>query len=358
MTDRNGEHDVSTRDCQSDSEHSDSEKRKYYISQSLFESLQAKGFSENAIKKSIVAGCVDEGTCTQWITMHEDHPELNTPLEEGVEVVVRVKRVLTEAEREAKVQELRGKARAKMEEEKRQALEDERKRVSMGRKAIEVKEELDKIRREAELEAVRKQKQQDLAARRRVRIQILTDKFIREGSMPEEARRKAEEEIEEEARKKREQALAQVDMEQRQHGTSQTGTAPTVWNLQSLAAPPPVSLDEVFTNEPPMAASSLPELAAAVANFNDAVTAQQCLKMLRTILTNIRDNPFDTSKRLLKTSTNAFCTKLAPVRPALQLLRVCGFRLGVDFGGNEVITATTMVVRVVNRALAALSSYP
>ncbi|KAH9581952.1 PUB domain [Trypanosoma melophagium] len=326
--------------------------KKYFISQTLFETLQGKGFSDNAIKKSIVAGCVDEGTCTQWITMHEGHPELDTPLDGGVEVVVRVKRVLTEAEREAKVRELREKAKAKSEETKRLAAEEERKRIEMGRKALETKEMLDALRREAELAAVRKEKEADAVARRRVKLQILADKYVRRGMSREEAERTAEAELEAAAQKKREESAALMNNATRDSETTkgEVGYATNMWDLQRVTASTGHSLYDVFAKpaEPP---SMLPHLVEEMLKHKDDSVVRQCITVLRTVLVNVHDHPFDITKRTLKTSTNAFSTKLLPVLPALQLLHTCGFELVTDANGSESLTAATVVIRVIEQAL-------
>ncbi|RNF02660.1 putative ubiquitin regulatory protein (ISS) [Trypanosoma rangeli] len=321
------------------------------ISQTLFETLQEKGFSENAIKKSIVAGCVDAGTCTQWITMHEGHPELDTPLEDGVEVVVKGKRVLTEAEREKKVRELREKAKANIAEEKRAAIEKERERIAMGRKAIETQEMLEKLRRESELAEVRKQKEADRIAKRRVKVQILADKYVRQGNTKEEAFRMAELEFEEAAQKRRQENV-QVESK----GVENVrGSAPSTasWDIEGLIAQN-TSLSDVF-NTPPAPLSLLPRLVDGVRNHEDAAMAHQCLAVLLTILRNIRENPFDAKKRSLKTTTGAFRMRIGPVPSAIQLLRTCGFQLATDENGNESIILTTVVLRVIERAIALLS---
>ncbi|EAN87191.1 putative ubiquitin regulatory protein (ISS) [Trypanosoma cruzi] len=328
------------------------ERKKYYISQALFETLQGKGFSDNAIKKSIVAGCVDDGTCTQWITMHEGHPELDTPLEEGVEVVVKFKRVLTEVEREAKVRELREKAKAKVEEEKRLAAEKERDRIEMGRRAIETKEMLDKLRRESELAAVRKQKEDDAIARRRVRVQLLADKYARQGMAMEEAFRVAELEVEETVRQRRREAthVEGRDVQNAREGAPKT----SLWDVDGIIAQN-VSLTDVFDKpfEPP---SSLPRLVDELRNHKDAAVACQCIAVLLTILGNILKSPFDTTKRSLKTTTSVFCTKIAPVPSAIQILRTCGFQLATDANGNESMVSTIAVIRVIERAIALLKN--
>ncbi|ESL06911.1 hypothetical protein TRSC58_05407 [Trypanosoma rangeli SC58] len=328
------------------------ERRKTHcISQALFETLQERGFSENAIKKSIVAGCVDAGTCTQWITMHEGHPELDTPLEEGVEVVVKGKRVLTEAEREKKVQELREKAKAKIAEEKRVATEKERERIAMGRKAIETQEVLEKLRRESELAEVRKQKEADRIARRRVKVQILADKYVRQGKTKEEAFRMAELEVEEAAHKRRQETVQAEGKGVENVRGGAWGTAS--WDIEGLIAQN-ASLSDVF-NTPPEPLSLLPRLVDEVRKHEDAAVAHQCLAVLQTILGNIRDNPFDATKRSLKITTGVFRMRIGPVLSAIQLLRTCGFQLAADENGNECMILTTVVLRVIERAIALLS---
>nr|CCC51401.1 conserved hypothetical protein [Trypanosoma vivax Y486] len=265
--------------------------KKYYITENLFETLKAMGFSENAIKKSIVAGCVDESTCVQWITMHTGHPELDTPLESGVEVIVRVKRVLTDAEREAKVRELREKAQAKKEEEKRAAMEEERQRIEAGRKALEIKEKHDKIRLNNELAAMRKQREEDAIARKRVRVQILADRYVRQGLKPDDARRKATEEIEEELRHKREQVLTQLGNDQGRGGAAKDEEGLGAWKLEA-GTTPTHSLSDIFDG-PVKPVSSLPDLVDAIVSHDNTVLSQQCLMLLRSILMNILNSPLD-----------------------------------------------------------------
>ncbi|ORC93208.1 putative ubiquitin regulatory protein (ISS) [Trypanosoma theileri] len=341
-----------TRDLSSNSSTAEDDNKTYFISQALFETLQGKGFSDNAIKKSIVAGCIDEGSCTQWITMHEGHPELDTPLDDGVQVVVKVKRVLTEAEREAKVRELREKAKAKSEEAKRLAAEEERRRIEMGRKALETKEKLDALRREAELAAVRKEKEADAIARRRVKLQILADKYVRGGMSREEAQRTAEAELEAAAQKRREESAAQMDKQTREAETTrgEVRSATESWNLQSITASVGTSLGDVF-DKPADPPAALPHLVEEMLKYQNHSMVRQCITVLRTILTNIHNHPFDITKRTLKTSTNTFSTKLLPVLPALQLLHTCGFELVTDANGSESLMATTVVIRVIEEAL-------
>lgn len=340
---------------------SDSQKHTYSISQTLYDTLLQKGFSENAIKKSIVAGCIDEGTCTQWITMHEGHPELDTPLEDGVIVTIKAKRVLTEAEREAKVKELQDKIKAKKEAEKLSAHQKELERIENGRKALETKAKLDAIRREMDLKEVRQQKVAEAEARRRIKIQIVADRYTRQGMHAEEAWEKAEEEYEEGQRKLREEAAAKLsamtESSSRGSASAAGGASGKEWNLAAAvgAAAPSSSagLQRQFDATPPTLAET-ESLSQRLCALPDVAAREQCIQTLRTILTNARDHPFDVKKRTLKVSTKALSQRVLPHNDAVQLLRLCNFDLSTDTEGTQVLTCTTLVIRQLNTVLRAL----
>lgn len=347
-------------DSEREEEEEGSEKR-YTISQELFEMLLLEGFSENAIKKSIVAGCIDAKTCTQWIRMHEGHPELDTPLEDGVTVTVKVKRVLTESEREEKVKELKEKIKRKKEEDALEAARKEIERIEMGRKALQVKEEMEAVRRKMELDEVKRQKAADAAARKRIKVQILADRFVRQGKDPEEALRLAERSIEEEAEKARAAAAAASAANALQGlpagpplGEGGGGAGGT-WNLTAFAGKTSEEdrLQRVFSLSRNDAAesASLEELVAAVKALPESA---KCLGVLQTVLRSILSSPLDAKKRTLRTSTKTFSQSIRPVEPALRLLRLCNFTLETDSEGSEVVACKTVVIWQLEHALALL----
>ncbi|EPY31361.1 putative ubiquitin regulatory protein (ISS) [Strigomonas culicis] len=325
----------------------------YSIKQELFDALVAKGFSENAIKKSIVSGCVDESTCTQWITMHESHPDLDTPLPDGVTVEIKVKKVLTEEERAAKLQELKDKITAKKEEEKNDFQKRERERIKMGRQALKVKEELEDYKRKADLDAVARQKHDDEAARRRVKIQIIADRYERQGKSSEEAALLAAKEYDERIQKSQKEAEEKLKKMQAEHPDSVlpvvARSAPSTkeWDLSKLTSTGPLAIDVInrVYESPQQSPESLPSIVNSIAAHSDAKVAKECVQTLLLVLTNIRDNPFDMKKRTLRTSTNVFTSRVLPILPALELLRTVNFDLVEDAEGNHSITLTTLVLR-------------
>jgi hypothetical protein len=338
---------------------SNSGRNTYTIRQTLFDSLQARGFSENAIKKSIVSGCVDEATCTQWIQMHEGHPELDTPLEPGVEVVVKAKRVLTEAEREAKVRELQERIKQKKMEEKEELQRKERDRLEMMRKVAQMRNEMDDVRRKMDVEEARREKAADLEARRRVKIQIAADRLQRKGLSKDEAYATAEREFEEAAERGRAEAaekLAKLQEAALSSASKETATAGSAgtWDLSAVtaAASAEAKLDAMFAGDVP---SSAEELVARIQQHTPATQAEDCIRTLRLILNNIIADPFDAKKRTLRVSTKAFRDAVLPVEEATQLLRWCGFNLSTDANGGHAICLSTVVIRKLRRALEFLS---
>ncbi|CAG9583524.1 conserved hypothetical protein [Leishmania major strain Friedlin] len=339
----------------SSSEDTDSDT--YTISQVLFDSLTGRGFSENAIKKSIVAGCIDEGTCTQWIQMHEGHPELDTALEDGVEVIIKAKRVLTEAEREAKVRELQERVRRNKEEEKLELQRKERERVEVGRKMLRMKSEMEELRRKMNAEEARRENAAELEARRRIKIQIAADRLERRGHTRDEALALAEKEYEEAAAKARAEAAAKLETLQRTQAPVQTATSSSdgAWNLSAITAPSSAqsTLVSLFAGEAPTCAQPL------VDNIHKRAPAEQtgeCVRTLRLILGNIVSDPFDTKKRTLRISTKAFRDSILPVDEAVRLLRWCGFALSTDAANNQTLCLSTVVVRRLHQVLGLLGS--
>ncbi|KPA79823.1 hypothetical protein ABB37_04916 [Leptomonas pyrrhocoris] len=334
----------------------------YSISQSLFDALVARGFSENAIKKSIVAGCVDESTCTQWIQLHEGHPELDTPMEPGVEVVVKAKRILTEAEREAKVKELQERAKQKKEAETKELQRKERERLDMMRKMAHMKNEMEDVRRKMDIDEARREKAADLEARRRVKIQIVADRLQRKGMSKDEAYATAEREFEEAAERGRAEAAEKLAklQEAAQPSTAKSTSAPAedgaagVWDLSAItaAASAEAKLDTVFAGATPASAE---ELVASIQQHTPAAQSEECVRTLRLILSNIITDPFDIKKRTLRVSTKAFREAVLPIEDATQLLRWCGFDLSTDATGGHTICLSTVLIRKLRHALALLS---
>lgn len=348
-------HDVNTSDEENKKHHS--------ISSTLLESLLLHGFSENAIKKSIVAGCVDENTCTQWIRMHDGHPDLDTPLEDGVEVTVRVKRVLTEEERTVKVKELQDKIRHKKEEAKRDAHRQEMKQLEMGRKALAAKEQMDAVRRQVEQEEVRRQKAADVAARRRIKLQIAADRYQRQGKSAEEAMQLAERDHEAEAEKVRESVAARAkERLEQQRQQQQRATAATAagggssWNLTAVVDTAEDALESAFSGEPEYTASAAAALVAAIRALPEDSCKAQSLETLRVIITNILDMPLDAKKRTLRTSTKAFSQNIRSIEPAMRLLHLCNFDLVADAEGNQMVACSTVVLWQLQHALQCITS--
>lgn len=329
----------------------------FTITQVLFDSLTARGFSANAIRNSIASGCIDESTCTRWITMHEGNPNLDAPLPDGVEVVVKAKRVLTEAERSAKVKELQERIQQKKEEEKAESHRKELERIERGRKALQMKEEMDVVRRQLDLEEVRREKAADLAARRRIKIQIAADRLVRQGHSKEEATEMASNQYEMDMAKARAEAAEKVHRLGDALPSSSGAPSAGAWDLSSVTASlqqtDELRVSRIFESD--VDTADPVKLVEEIQKEADEAKVQECVRLLQLIIDNIIGDPFEMKKRTLRLSTKLFRDAVLPNDAALQLLRWCGFDLSIDKEGNQAICLTCVVTRKLAKVRTLLS---
>lgn len=326
----------------------------YSISEQLLQALVAKGFSENAIKKSIVSGCIDEGTCTQWITMHEGHEELDTPLPDGVVVNVKVKRFLSEEEKKAKVEELRIKAlekkAAEKEKEKAEGYQKEIDRIQFMRDSAVAEQRRKELIREREMKEKEEEKARDAEAKFRIKLQLRIDRLVRGGVKEEDARiiaekalREEQEKIEKEAAANREAALA----------------ARREYQVASSSAPfaaPPVNPLVTMRNIYDAAPASWEDVNKSIQRLNQAGDATvKTRSALKSVLANICNDPLNTKFRLLRVTSTPFQTQFLSATDSIYVLRWCNFDLGESQEGAEVLMCNTVVMRLIQRVLAVLA---
>ncbi|CCW59910.1 unnamed protein product [Phytomonas sp. EM1] len=330
--------------------------QRYTISQTLFEDLQKLGFSENAIKKSIVAGCIDQSTCVQWITMHVGHPELDAPLADGVEVTIQYKKVLTEAEREQKAKEIRDKIKQKKEEEERESHRKKMELAEMWRKSLDVKKEMDKVRHQMRLDEMKKSKTEDHAAYRKVKIGIIADRYIRQGKSVEEANALAASEYDDEQSRKRQAAAERFKEVKLIPNEPPQKDAKAEWDLSSVLDSKEgySSSLHALCSAPPPSIEELPALAEDIRRISDQPGGSQCLRLLLTIIGNILEFPFDVKKRTLKTSSKSLVQHVFPHKSAIRLMRLCNFDLEVDENDNEIIVCKTVVIHLLDEVIKSL----
>lgn len=350
----------------------------YTVSATIFSNLIEMGFSETAIKKSIIAGCINETTCSEWIGMHVGHPELEIPIDESlVRVVVKTSVVLSDEERAAKVEELKEKIRlqklAEAESERKREIENEKRRIEMGRLALEQKELREAQMRAQAFEERRKEKEADAIAREKAQLSVAIDRLVRQGKSEDEARQIAREELEEKKKRQREEAAEKIKQLKGQADEAPTaGSTATAaeWNLAALVGSAGDSKPQRGSADKVLEIFSEPHIPGAAPtrelfqSFCDGIltelsasptTAPAVFTMLRTIIANVVDQPFDMKKRTLKVSSTAFSTKVAVSSSALRFLRACRFELVTDAEGQQnFIVMNTAVMRTLYRALEAL----
>jgi len=354
----------------------------FTVSASIYNHLVEMGFSDVAIKKSVIAGCINEATCSEWIGMHADHPDLEVPLDESsVRVCIKEVVVLTDEERAAKVEELKEKIRlqklAETEAERQREIENEKRRIEMGRLALEQKELREAQQRAQAYEERRKEKEADAVAREKAQLSIAVDRLIRQGKSEDEAKRIAREEFEEKRKRQREEAAEKIKQLKEQpttEGGVPTGTetkATELWNLSAVIGSngdssrqrgvssqelvisvfnAPIDIHALTTE---LFRSYVDGIRAELSDTPD--TMQAVFTMLRTIVANVVDQTFDMKKRTLKTTSTVFANKVAVSVNALRFLRACRFELVTDAEGQQnFIVMNAAVMRTLYRALEAL----
>lgn len=274
--------------------------------------------------------------------MEGEHSDNEAPLREGMTIVMEPPSELTEEERKKKIEELRKKAHekklAREEEERKEELRRERDRLKLFRQARKWEQQ----RAEKEKEKAR---QLDITKRRQVRLNIKIDAFVRAGKSMEEATALAEEQL-----RKEEQEAAEKEAKKREELRAQSEEGNTS-NPFLVVAPNPVDvLEQIFKEPPPdsnAAAGSLRRM-----KENSSASVKEALTILQKIISNIYQNPLDTSKRVLKTTTNTFTSKILPFSEFLRILRFCNFDLVEDAKGNKVLMSNLVVMRPLKELLA------
>lgn len=344
---------------------------RYSIDEDLFNELTGMGYSANAVKKSIMCGCIDSNTCQQWLQISLDHPDLNADLEPHVEVTVKKKRVLTEAERAAKVEELKQKIiETKKREEvegKKSALDAEKARIRNGKLALEAKEQRDARARQQIYEDRRREKEADRIAKEKLHLEMQADKLVRQGMTREDAVKKAHadhEEAKAEAKRRAAEDAARLERERQEaaainarDGASNAGNGAAKsagWNLSHLvgeadgsapsggapsaggAGSGDVVLD--FDRDVPVPQCPAPsdfldvlrkadELAQAKHGANDgAAVALVARETLSRVVQAIIDQPLERKVRTLRATSKVFTHKLLPMPLSCAFLRLCGFQ--------------------------------
>ena len=339
----------------------------YYMSESLFENLKGMGFTEVAIHKSIIAGCINEDTCTQWISMHLDHPELNTPLESDVRVLIKVKVVLTAEEKEKKIQELKDKIAATKNAESAAAIgaetAAEKSRIAQAKAMLEAKELRDEEQRKAIRYQKAKEKEADQKAKDRVQLQIAVDKLVRKGMSTEDAEKKAQIDIDEAKQKRREEAEAAMKAEAASQPPPKASAATSssgAWDVARVLGTSPAAAAPSFEEPTELPSPTQEGFASLLSNMKesqkDSTVLANTINTLRTIIANVIGSPLDSKKRNIKMTSNVYLSKVAPTKYALSYLRLSGFDVGTLDDNTSILVMNTVILRRLHLALSAIDN--
>ena len=325
--------------------------------------VTAMGFTEISVKKAFICGCIDEGTCVQWITMQLDDPQLNTPITDDVEVIVVEKRVLTQEEQAQKIAELKEKIAAKknkdLEQEKQSSVENEKKRIEMAKNMREAKEQRDAYLRQQMYEQQRKEKLQDAKAKEKILVEIAVDKLRRQGMDENAARAKVLADMEE--KKQSIQAKAQAEDSERAATMPPPSDAkPKPWVLHVEGSPADTAGNLSQYDESSFAVTypvTLESFLSCVSDLRagcpDFARASACLNTLLQILKNISEAPLNPKFRQLRRTGSTYMTRIGAVQHAERFLRLAGFTS--DSSTPENLEMKSVVICKLQKAIQALT---
>lgn len=153
------------------------------VNESFLQQLLEMGFDELRARKSLLAtDSQNLEAAISWISEHQDDADIDAPIQ-FVDLSQHVKAPLTEEEKATKVADLKRRIEAKRVErearEKREKIENELKRRTMGQDMQNAKEEYERIQRKLAAEKLKKEKEEYKLERERIRKKLEQDKLER-----------------------------------------------------------------------------------------------------------------------------------------------------------------------------------
>ncbi|KAF1334240.1 Thioredoxin 1, partial [Globisporangium splendens] len=153
------------------------------VNEEFLAQLLEMGFNELRARKSLLAtDSQNLEAAISWIGEHQDDADIDEPIK-FVDLSKHTQKPLTEEEKAAKIADLKARIEAKRVErearEKRERIENEIKRRTMGQDMQNAKEEYDRIQRKLAAEKLKKEKEEYKLERERIRAKLEQDKLER-----------------------------------------------------------------------------------------------------------------------------------------------------------------------------------
>ena len=293
------------------------------VDEVILKELLEMGFSDVRARKGIHYGSTLDGAVT-WISEHENDANIDEAfMVKKSDTIPKVP--LTAEEKAEKMEQLKKVAAKRRTEreaaEKAQSIIREKERRERGQNIAETQEARDKMQKERERMRLKKEKADAAAEKKRLLEEIKRDKAIRaanKGVLPSVLGVDGYN-----------PSAVQFDRGVDDVPSSNTASAAvTTTSVAKVAAAPA---------GPPKTGAIIPGAAIAdptkviegaivtISKYRTSGDGGNALKLLKTFVGNIHDNPAEPKYRSINTEGNAFKTKLAGLVGPVQLLRALGF---------------------------------
>lgn len=286
------------------------------VNNEFLEQLIEMGVTDVRGRKALVHGGSVEGALT-WLAEHQDDADIDQPYMVRKKDTL-PKPVLTEEEKQARVEAMKDKIKQRREErakqERAEEIRREKERRERGQKMDETLEERQRMQRKRELEKAKREKEEEAKERARLRAEIARDKELRRknnGVLP---------------------SVLGVEgynppiIQYNQPGGEAPAAgapAPSSSTVTPKPAAAPVAAAPAAAEVSPEA--KIEQAIGMISRYRTGGDGGQALKLLLTFVKNIVEHPDDPKYRSINPESAAFKNKLASLVGPSQFFKYAGF---------------------------------
>lgn len=291
------------------------------VDETLLTQLISMEIPDVRARKGLVHGKSVEGALA-WLEENQDDPDIDQPYMVKRKDTI-PKKPLTAEEKAAKVQQLKEKAaRVKKEREAKEAaeaLQREKERRNRGQNLGETEEERNRMQRKREAAKKKKEKEDAIKERARLRAEIARDKELRKannGVIPSKLGVEGYN-----------PSAVQYDKKETRKDETGVNSAPakSSSSVPSQQKKPKVAQSAEDVKSDPI--KVIDTAVAAILRYRTGGDGGQALKLLHLLLRNVLNNPTEEKYRSINLEGKAYKGKLAHLVGPSALLKAVGFRL-------------------------------
>lgn len=294
------------------------------VDKEILKQLTDMGFPDVRGRKAIHHGVHLDGAVA-WLSEHQDDPDIDQPyMVRKRDTIPKIP--LTAEEKAEKVAAMQKKIlelrKVKAERAKQDAIDSEKKRREQGKKSTEIDDIRESTQRRLEAARAKKEKQDQVKERERLRAEIAADKAERlankgmlksvlgvDGYNPSA--------VQYDGPAKEGGAAPAASNSSAASAAATMATAPSAAKKASGSSGPPPPLENP--------GRTVDQALETLARYRAGGDGGAAMKLLITFLKNIVENPDEPKYRSINTEGKAFISKLTPLVGPVLLLRAVGF---------------------------------